>query len=89
MHITREIIDATLTELDPVGLLALGAPADEYAPEVDWLWNSLKWSSSIASKTQITNVLMTCWAYWFGAHNHLSQEAAAEIATTILAKAST
>ncbi|MEE9965822.1 MAG: hypothetical protein K4304_12125 [Propionicimonas sp.] len=35
MAVTREALIAILAEADPVGLIAGGAPADEYAREAD------------------------------------------------------
>jgi hypothetical protein len=34
-HVLRGEVSAAISAADPINLLALGAPADEYAPEVD------------------------------------------------------
>lgn len=59
----RGIVDA----LDPEGLLAIGAPADEYSPEVDALAGLVA-----AGPVTAADVLAT-WEHWFGPGSALAR----------------
>lgn len=50
-----------LTRVDPEGLLAIGAPADEYAFEADELAGRLRDGRPVT-----TEVLVEVWERWFG-----------------------
>lgn len=52
MAITREALISILAEADPVGLIANGAPADEYAREADAILEL----QGVATLTEITGV---------------------------------
>lgn len=52
MAITREALISILAEADPVGLIANGAPADEYAREADAILEL----HGVVTLTEITGV---------------------------------
>lgn len=52
MAVTREALIAILAEADPVGLIAGGAPADEYAREADAILEL----RGVVTLTEITGV---------------------------------
>ena len=57
----REAVTACLNSHDLLGVLALGAPADEYDPEME------DFAALIAAGTTITpEVVATVWHKWFG-----------------------
>ncbi len=51
-QIVREIVD----RLDPIGLLALGCPADEYAPEIERITQRLATAKAL-SLEMVQNIL--------------------------------
>lgn len=52
MAVTREALISILAEADPVGLIANGAPADEYAREADAILEL----QGVVTLTEITGV---------------------------------
>lgn len=70
---------AVLTRHDPEGLIRLGAPADEYAPEARDL------TQRIISGQVITEAaLVAVWTAWFGDTAHLLHDLSAPIRTAIV-----
>lgn len=56
----RAAVQSAMNELDPEGLLRLGAPADEYDSEID------DFVATIAQDVQVTEALVRrTWARWF------------------------
>ncbi|MCC2592727.1 hypothetical protein LKO27_04755 [Tessaracoccus sp. OS52] len=80
MAITREELTAILAEADPVGLVAGGAPRDEYAAEADAIL-ALK---GVPTLTEITGV----FAVSFSEPGACSREKARWIAEEIERRAS-
>ena len=58
----REVVSKALTDADPLGLLAMGAPDDEYDPEVDTILPRLGRSSSAA---EVRAILHEEFVKWF------------------------
>ncbi|MDR7302302.1 hypothetical protein [Haloactinomyces albus] len=56
-----ETVLRVLNEHDPEGLLALGAPNDEYEPEAEHLARLASQSRTITAE-----VVTEVWDYWFG-----------------------
>lgn len=52
MAVTREALISILAEADPVGLIASGAPADEYAREADAILEL----QGVVTLTEVTGV---------------------------------
>ena len=58
----REVVSKALTDADPLGLLAMGAPDDEYDPEVDTILPRLGRSSSAV---EVRAILHEEFVKWF------------------------
>ncbi len=56
----RDAVRRIVDDLDPEGLLALGAPADEYAPEVAAL------AELVAAGPVVDTGVLAVWEHWFG-----------------------
>ena len=58
-----EAVACAIDEADPIGLLASGAPADEYAPEVDTILPRLSSANEI---DDVVTILHEEFSRWFG-----------------------
>ena len=57
-----ESLQELFTTIDPEGLIAGGAPADEYEPEMEQLTTALaEIPTGLASKSQIIDILSNIW----------------------------
>lgn len=61
-HALREIVSRALNEADPLGLLRMGAPEDEYDPEVDTILPRLR---GAASEADVRTILHEEFVRWF------------------------
>ncbi|WP_139058348.1 hypothetical protein [Shewanella sp. HN-41] len=57
------IVDGAIRKEDPIGLLELGAPPDEYAPEVGTILPRLK---SASSESELCSIIHQEFLHWFG-----------------------
>lgn len=62
MNVSREIVKQAIDEIDPIGLLAIGAPKDEYSLEIDRILGSIKDSSSL---WEIGKSVFNTFAHYF------------------------
>lgn len=60
----RAAVSEALKAADPIGLLALGAPEDEYDPEVGTILPRLQ---DAASPERVQEILHEEFIHWFGA----------------------
>lgn len=58
-----KIVDGAIRQEDPIGLLRLGAPADEYDPEVGTILPRLK---SASSQSELRRIIHQEFLHWFG-----------------------
>jgi hypothetical protein len=58
------VVLSALSEADPIGLLALGAPADEYEPEVGTIVPRLR---TATSEADVRSILLDEFTRWFSA----------------------
>jgi hypothetical protein len=56
-------VEGAINEADPIGLLALGAPSDEYAPEIGTIIPRLVKAQDV---DEVTAVLHEEFLRWFG-----------------------
>jgi hypothetical protein len=68
-------VRAVVNREDPVGLLVIGAPADEYDPEVRDL---TKWRRAVTAED-----VAAVFRNWFGASGAMASDKAARIAAGI------
>jgi hypothetical protein len=68
-------VRAVVNREDPIGLLVIGAPADEYDPEVRDL---IKWRQAVTAK-DVSAVFLR----WFGASGAMPSDKVARIAEGI------
>ncbi len=59
-QVVREVVD----RLDPIGLLALGCPADEYAPEIERIAQRLTTAKALSLET-VQTILYETFAEFF------------------------
>ena len=69
-----------VTEEDPIGLIRLGAPADEYDPEIGTILPRLKEASSIVALRRIVHEEFSSW---FGVETAGSEEQYGRVAERI------
>ena len=76
----RSAVTAALNRADPIGLLSMGAPKDEYDPEVGTILLRLR---HVSSADDVQRVLHEEFTRWFGADiagvPHVYRGAAEEI----------
>jgi hypothetical protein len=56
-------VERIINEADPIGLLQMGAPADEYAPEI---WTIVPRVADAQGPDQVADVLHSEFLRWFG-----------------------
>jgi hypothetical protein len=71
-----------MNEADPLGLIALGCPADEYDPEIGTILPRLKEAGSVFELQRIVHEEFT---RWFGAETAGPRKRHAEVARLIWA----
>jgi hypothetical protein len=73
----QKLLHAKLTEIlnrhDPIGLIALGAPKDEYEPEVETIVPRL---SAAENAADVTRIVWDEFGRWFGAASTTGPESA-------------
>ena len=72
----RTVIGEVIDRWDPCGLLALGAPANEYDPEVDDLAGRL---SELTSAEACARQLSEVFQHWFGPSRRFEAEHLREV----------
>jgi len=58
-----EMVAAVICEEDPIGLLEIGAPEDEYDPEVGTILPRIKEASSVE---ELCKIVHSEFVHWFG-----------------------
>jgi hypothetical protein len=71
-------VEAAVNAVDPEGLLAGGAPADEYDPEVKDLAKRI-----LAGSELNRQLVQTVWSHWFGVPSRLTDVAADKLVDLI------
>jgi hypothetical protein len=66
---------SVVNEVDPIGLIGMGAPADEYDPEIEDL---IKWREPVTPE-RVAEVFLR----WFGEDGQMTPDSAAQIADGI------
>lgn len=57
------IVDRAIRKEDPIGLLKMGAPTDEYDPEVGTILPRLK---NASSESELCYIIHQEFSHWFG-----------------------
>lgn len=66
MHITLSDIELVLSEIDVEGLLAMGAPRDEYSVEARAIEDLVSRSHAEISEEELVAIISSVWERYFG-----------------------
>ena len=78
-----KIVDSAIRKEDPIGLLRLGAPSDEYDPEIGTILPRLK---SASSQSELRRIIHQEFLHWFGEPTTGPESAYEDIANDIWEK---
>lgn len=85
-HVFKEEIVRIINDCDPAGLLAAGAPDDEYSSEIDAVTSRLERD---ISHQELTDLIITMFNRSFGPLSIITSERCAEIASKLLEASAT
>jgi hypothetical protein len=82
-QVLRKIVDSAIRHDDPMGLLEMGSPSDEYDPEVGSILPRLK---EAETEDQLCSIVHEEFLHWFGDPTAGPKEAYRAIAQEIWKK---